>query len=240
MSGYPFLRAQARDINAELRPNDAGWLAKNNIPNTSKPPPENSESFPPNREPQNCDRFPEEETQHRDNNNIDRDDERRQLNGGHHNQKPVPRDRQEEPGDGSILVRLKPLLDSFIREDPHRTGTLLAGDFRRVLCEGHGEGLWPSLAAPPRGDRRREGMMLSGCGGRVRGGGVPMDSPGAMRFFCFRSRRMHLLRWYTYFRCVVEGNAMKWSIDAPHTGNNTSKYQICPPSPHPSYGARGR
>lgn len=50
---------------------------------------------------------------------------------------------------GRILKRLKPLLDSFIQEDTHRTGTLPAADFRRILCEGHGS-LWPSLGRPLR------------------------------------------------------------------------------------------
>lgn len=57
------------------------------------------------------------------------------------------RERSEELGEsGGVLKRLKPLLDSFIREDAQRTGTLPAADFRRVICEGHG-GLWPDLAA---------------------------------------------------------------------------------------------
>lgn len=58
------------------------------------------------------------------------------------------RHHAEELGKGGeVLKRLKPLLDGFIQEDTHRTGTLPVADFRRVLCEGHG-GLWPDLAAP--------------------------------------------------------------------------------------------
>ena len=63
------------------------------------------------------------------------------------------RERSEELGEsGGLLKRLKPLLDSFIREDAQRTGTLPAADFRRIICEGHG-GLWPDLAASSEGKR---------------------------------------------------------------------------------------
>lgn len=65
-------------------------------------------------------------------------------------------DRAEELGaDGALLRRLQPLLDSFIREDTHRTGTLNARDFRRVLCEGHG-GLWGDLGTTIRARRTIE------------------------------------------------------------------------------------
>lgn len=63
------------------------------------------------------------------------------------------KDRAEELGvDGALLRRLQPLLDSFIREDTHRTGTLNAHDFRRVLCEGHA-GLWGDLGTTTRARR---------------------------------------------------------------------------------------
>lgn len=66
------------------------------------------------------------------------------------------KDRAEELGvDGGLLRRLQPLLDSFIREDTHRTGTLNARDFRRVLCEGHG-GLWGDLGTTIRARRTIE------------------------------------------------------------------------------------
>lgn len=63
------------------------------------------------------------------------------------------RERAEQLGEnGGVLKRLKPLLDSFIREDAQRTGTLPASDFRRIICEGHG-GLWPDLAVGSEGRR---------------------------------------------------------------------------------------
>ncbi|CAM9189565.1 unnamed protein product, partial [Hapterophycus canaliculatus] len=51
--------------------------------------------------------------------------------------------------EGDVLKRLRPILDSFIREDTQRTGTVPAAVFRRVMCEGHG-GLWPNLPTPAR------------------------------------------------------------------------------------------
>ena len=75
------------------------------------------------------------------------------------------RERAEELGEsGEILKRLKPLLDSFIREDAQRTGTLPASDFRRVICEGHG-GLWPDLAV---GSERRRAVPPEYTGGELR------------------------------------------------------------------------
>lgn len=54
--------------------------------------------------------------------------------------------RMGELGGGSVLRRLKPLLDSFIREDKQRSGTLSPELFRAILVEGHG-GLWRGLGA---------------------------------------------------------------------------------------------
>ncbi|CAM9225060.1 unnamed protein product [Scytosiphon promiscuus] len=60
------------------------------------------------------------------------------------------RRRAEDLGEeGDVLKQLRPMLDSFIREDTQRTGTLPAAVFRRVICEGHRD-LWPSLPSPVR------------------------------------------------------------------------------------------
>ena len=86
---------------------------------------------------ENCSRGPEEEGE----------EEERGKRAGNF------RERAEQLGEsGGVLKRLKPLLDSFIREDAQRTGTLPASDFRRIMCEGHG-GLWPDLAVGSDGRR---------------------------------------------------------------------------------------
>lgn len=78
------------------------------------------------------------------------DQEGNQTTATHGGKRGQLRNRVEELGGGSVLKRLKPLLDSFIREDEQRSGALPAELFRKILTEGHG-GLWPGLGDPKAG-----------------------------------------------------------------------------------------